>query len=188
MQGAITHEAISAVDLAAGRFDGARVVIGLIDWQSLERQPIYRGTIGAVSEEAKGFTAELQSRKVELLRDPVPRTSPTCRANFCGTGCGLSAVKYSREVAVTLHELETNSVIISYVGNLQNLVGGSLRWLDGPYAGLRMGVLAVQGNTLVLEVPIDVQIAAGVRAVVRDRGGARGEYVSGISRASLCRV
>lgn len=31
VQGAITHEAIAAADLAAGRFDGARVMIGLVD-------------------------------------------------------------------------------------------------------------------------------------------------------------
>jgi uncharacterized phage protein (TIGR02218 family) len=144
------------------------VVIGLVDWQTLERQVIYRGTIGAVTEEAKGFTAELQSRKVELQRDPVPRTSPTCRAQFCGLGCGLSAAKYSREVVVTAHGLATNSVTIAYDANLQNLVGGALRWMDGAYAGLRMGVLAVQGNALVLDVPIDVQLPVGLRAIVRE--------------------
>lgn len=41
---------------------------------------IYRGTIGSVAEEAGGFTAALVSRKAELGRDPVPRTSPSCRA------------------------------------------------------------------------------------------------------------
>ena len=39
MDGAITHDAISAVDLEAGRFDGAGVTIGSIDWQSGEARP-----------------------------------------------------------------------------------------------------------------------------------------------------
>ena len=32
VQGAITHDAIAPEDLAAGRYDGATVVIGLVDW------------------------------------------------------------------------------------------------------------------------------------------------------------
>jgi hypothetical protein len=42
-----------------------------------------------------GFVAKLQSRKAELLRDPVPRTSPTCRADFCGKGCALSVAGFT---------------------------------------------------------------------------------------------
>jgi hypothetical protein len=72
--GALSHDSIDAADLSAGRFDGARVLIGLIDWENDESHVLYRGAIGSVLEESGKFTAELQSRKAELQRDPVPRT------------------------------------------------------------------------------------------------------------------
>ena len=49
VEGALSHESISASDLAIGRFDGAAVQIGVVDWASLESAVLYRGTIGAVS-------------------------------------------------------------------------------------------------------------------------------------------
>lgn len=89
VQGALSHESISALDLSEGRFDGAVVMIGMVDWETLETEALYRGTIGTVSQQDASFTAELVSRKAELLRDPVPRTSPTCRAALCGPGCDI---------------------------------------------------------------------------------------------------
>jgi uncharacterized phage protein (TIGR02218 family) len=98
VDGALSHDSIDAFDLAIGRFDGARVLIGVVDWESLERHVIYRGSIGTVSEEAGTFTADLVSRKAELARDPVPRTSPSCRAVFCGPGCALHPCRNDRQL------------------------------------------------------------------------------------------
>lgn len=100
VEGALSHQSISASDIAAGRFDGARVAIGVVDWQSLERHVLYRGAIGQLEEEDGKFNAELVSRKAELQFDPVPRTSPTCRAHFCGPGCGLSAQRFEQETTL----------------------------------------------------------------------------------------
>ena len=168
VQGALSHEAISQVDLAAGRYDGASVVIGLVDWQSLERKAIYGGTIGSVSQEAGDFTAELQSRKADLQRDPVPRTSPSCRAAFCGLGCGLSAARFTHE-AVLIEQLgDGNAVSMACGVAPAALVGGMLRWLDGHYAGLEMGIVAVESDALILDSPIDVALPVGLRALVQE--------------------
>ncbi|MFX5705266.1 DUF2163 domain-containing protein, partial [Acinetobacter baumannii] len=59
--GALAHDSINEADLAAGRFDGAAVRMGLIDWQSLDHALLYAGTIGSVGHEGSGFTAELRS-------------------------------------------------------------------------------------------------------------------------------
>ena len=166
--GAISHEAIAAADLAAGRFDGARVVIGLVDWETLERQSLYRGSIGAVSEEAGTFTTELQSRKSELQRDPVPRTSPSCRAVFCGPGCGLSGAMFTHEAVVVAHDAGANAVRVECAVGPATLMGGVLRWLDGPYAGIAAGVGAVADGALVLDMPLDVNIVSGTRVLVRE--------------------
>lgn len=166
--GAITHDAITAADLGSGRFDGARVTIGLVDWETLERTALYRGTIGTVGEEAGTFSAQLQSRKAELLRDPVPRVSPSCRAVFCGPGCNLSGARFSHEVVVATDVATGEGVEVAAEVAIGALAGGNLRWLDGPYAGLATTVLATRENRLLLDMPLDTAVPAGVRAAVRE--------------------
>lgn len=163
VQGALSHESIEANDLALGRFDGARVLIGLIDWDSLESHVLYRGAIGTVSEEAGGFTATLQSRKAELLRDPVPRTSPSCRAVFCGPGCQLSIARYSHEAVLVSHSQTAGTISVTSPALSSALVGGSARWLDGPAAGIEMGIVSASGGTLSLDQDLDATPPIGTR-------------------------
>jgi uncharacterized phage protein (TIGR02218 family) len=164
--GALSHDSIAAADLAEGRFDGARVLVGLVDWESLESEVIYAGTIGAVSGEAGRFTAELLSRKAELLVDPIPRTSPSCRAEFCGPGCMLSAAKFTHEAVLTAHDAEANTVTVVCAAAGELLESGTLRWVDGPHAGRAMGVLAGSGATLTLDTALAATLAPGLRATV----------------------
>jgi uncharacterized phage protein (TIGR02218 family) len=169
VQGALSHDSISASDLASGRFDSARVLIGLVDWENLERHVIYRGTIGTVSEEAGGFTAALESRKAELGRDPVLRTSPSCRAVFCGPGCTLSPARYTHEGLLSGFDVAANAAAVTSTASTANLVGGTLRWCDGPYAGQSAGIIASTGaGGLVLDIPIDQVPPPGARVLLRE--------------------
>lgn len=168
MEGVLSHGSITSADLASGRFDGARVLIGIIDWESGETQVLYRGTIGMVSEEDGKFTAELQSRKAELLRDPIPRTSPNCRAEFCGPGCGLSSARFTHEAVLVSRDVDANSVTVASTAHGPDLAGGSLRWLDGPHAGRPMNIVAADGLSLTLDTQIDIGVAEGTRAMLRE--------------------
>jgi uncharacterized phage protein (TIGR02218 family) len=168
VQGAISHEAISRFDLQAGRYDSAVVVVGVVDWQSLEHQRVYRGSMGTTSEDADGFVAELQSRKAELARDPVPRTSPTCRADFCGKACGLSGWRFEHEGLLTAHDQPANSVMVAGAASAEAVLGGLLRWMDGPYAGMAMGIIGLKDGALLLDQPLDVALSAGLRVILRE--------------------
>lgn len=168
VEGALSHDSIRSADLAQGRFDGARVLIGVVDWESRERQVLYRGTIGTVSEQAGTFTAALQSRKIELQRDPVPRTSPSCRAVFCGPGCTLSPPRFSHDGVVTAFSLATNAAAVTAPVAAAELVGGTLRWLDGPHAGQTQGIAGIAGGALVLDSPLDQAPPAGSRVLLRE--------------------
>lgn len=168
VQGALSHDAISAADLAAGRFDGAGVEIGVVDWENLERAVLYRGEIGGVSEEAGSFSAELRSAKAALEADTVPRTSPTCRARFCGPGCTLSAAKYTHEAVVTAIDFTANRVVFTGEPAADAMRDGSLRWLDGPHAGLAMEVVAADASGLVLDLELDPALQPGARARLRE--------------------
>ncbi|MCB2060939.1 MAG: DUF2163 domain-containing protein [Novosphingobium sp.] len=168
VHGALTHEAISASDLAEGRFDGAQVRIGLVDWETGEHEILYRGAIGNVTEEDSRFTAELVSRKADLLLDPVPRTSPACRAVFCGPGCNLNGVAYTHEATVAAIDFDANALMLDTAAAPGDLVGGLLRWLEGPHAGTAMRILAEAAGGLVLDTPLDGSLAAGLGVVVRE--------------------
>ncbi len=168
VEGALSHDAISAADLAAGRFDGAELRAGLVDWESGARDYLYRGAIGGVTQEEGRFTAELASAKAALLADPIPRTSPACRAAFCGPGCNLSPAAFTHEAALGGSDPLANTVTLVTTAAPANLVGGTLRWLDGPHAGSAMTIMLAQDDALVLDTPIAAGLAPGLRAMVRE--------------------
>lgn len=168
VQGALAHDAISEVDLSAGRFDGARIAIGLVDWESLEAATLYHGEIGTISEDSGTFSAELQSSKTALQQDVVPRTSPTCRARFCGPGCNLNPARFVHERACDLVDLPNNVVRFGIDPSPTMMLDGSLRWIDGPHAGLEMHVVHVVGDGLLLDQPLDAALAVGTRALLRE--------------------
>lgn len=168
VEGALSHDVIAAADLAAGRFDGATVRVGLIDWESGAHEHLFRGRIGSVVEEEGRFTAELASRKAELLRDPVPRTSPACRARFCGPGCALSPVPFTHEATLTGIDTAANAIALATAAAPVDLVGGFVRWLDGLHAGVTMTVMQAGDDGLVLDTPLDPALAPGLRLIVRE--------------------
>ena len=167
MQGALSHESISSHDLAAGRYDGARFVVGVVDWETREFAVLYHGEAGAISEEDGGFSAEVQSAKSALLVDTIPRTSPTCRARFCGPRCTLNPAKYSREAVCSSVDIDTGAVTFSGVPDAGIYADGSLRWIDGPHAGIAMEVMRTSGATLTLDRELDGEVA-GCRALLRE--------------------
>lgn len=168
VQGALTHDAITAEDLASGRYDGSGVEIGIVDWENLERTSLYNGEIGIISSEATGFEAELRSAKSDLERDPVPRTSPTCRARFCGPGCTLSANRFTHEAILT--QLDPISGRVGFHGAPvpADMLDGLVRWIDGPQAGVEMRVLDANENGLLLDMTYSSELQPGTRALLRE--------------------
>jgi uncharacterized phage protein (TIGR02218 family) len=140
----------------------------VVDWESLERHVIYRGSIGTVNEEAGTFTADLVSRKAELARDPVPRTSPSCRAVFCGPGCTLSAARFTHAGTTGSFDVGSNAITVSTSASSATLDGGSLRWLDGPFAGQTTDIVGLDAGRLVLSTPLDTAPPAGTRIELRE--------------------
>lgn len=164
VEGALAHDCIAEADLAAGRYDGAEIVIGAVDWETLEHAVVFNGTIESVSREGKAFTAELASAKAALAIDPVPRSSPTCRARFCGPGCTLSPARFTRRVAVSA--VAAGRVAFSGLAPAF-YTGGDLRWLDGPLAGLSATVLVADESGVLLDRPVG-GVEPGMRALLRE--------------------
>ncbi|MDZ4308364.1 DUF2163 domain-containing protein [Allopontixanthobacter sp.] len=165
--GALGHDSISAADLALGRFDNAQVQIGAVDWETLEFAALYNGSIRTVSAEGGSFSAELRSAKSELELDFIPRTSPTCRAQFCGKGCTLSLARFAHEAALGELDLAANTVRFEGI-DAPLFAEGEIRWVDGPQAGVRMLVIEVKSGGLALDVPLDPGLAPGTRAILTE--------------------
>jgi len=168
VDGALSHDAISAADLAAGRFDGAAVMLGVVDWESGESAVLYRGEIGALSHEGAGFSAELVSAKAQLEIDPVPRTSPTCRAAFCGPGCTLSPPRFTHDLRLAAVDFAANAVVPQGGPGAAAFVDGTLRWLGGSAAGQSTPVAALSNGALVLEDELPADAAAGMLVRLRE--------------------
>lgn len=153
VEGALTHDAIAASALADGLFDGAQVEIGAVDWETLEHQPIYAGELGRITEDRGSFSAELRSAKSLLERELVPRTSPTCRAQFCGPGCGLSAARFTHRAETASVDPDGNRVTISGIAH-QLFHDGLLRFCEGPQSGLVFSIIEATEGGLMLDRPL----------------------------------
>jgi uncharacterized phage protein (TIGR02218 family) len=168
VDGALSHDAISPADLAAGRFDGAGIEIGAVDWETLDAEVLYRGELGTISHESGRFSAELLSAKAALGIDPIPYTSPTCRASFCGPGCTLSAARFTREAQASAIDLAANRVAFAGGPPPADMRDGFVRWIDGPQAGIWMEVVSADDAGLTLDIALDPTLAAGTRALLRE--------------------
>lgn len=150
VEGALTHGSISEADLSAGLYDEAGIAIGAVDWESLDHEVLYSGQIGRVEDDRRSFSAQLRSAKYILNQDIVPRTSPTCRAVFCGRGCSLSASQFTSRQTLVSFDVDANRIEIAYPMGFE-AIDGRVRLLDGPQTGMVFGVINVEGRWLTLD-------------------------------------
>jgi len=167
VEGVLSHDSIRAEDLAAGLFDQAAIEIGIVDWESLDFHSLYAGQLGLVESNDRSFAAQLHSAKQMLDRDIVPRTSPTCRATFCGPGCGLSATHFTSTQVLSEIDLDRNRVRFDGLGS-SNCIDGRVRFLDGPQTGLSFGVVAADLEWVTLDRPLAQGTPLGTRAEIRE--------------------
>lgn len=166
-EGALSHDSIRAEDLAAGLYDEAAIEIGAIDWSSLEHHTLYSGQLGQIEDNEHQFSAELRSAKHLLEQDLVPRTSPTCRAEFCGRGCGLSSPRYTTHAQLAEIDLDFNRVRFEGIDTAL-FSEGQLRFYGGPQTGLVFGIVDADANWLAVDRPLVRGTAPGTRAELRE--------------------
>jgi uncharacterized phage protein (TIGR02218 family) len=98
--GALSSDAITEADIEAGRYDGARVTMWLVNWADVaERALRFRGTLGEIRRGGGAFRAELRGL-TEPLNRPLGRLYQSgCPALLGDAACGvdLSAAGYRLE-------------------------------------------------------------------------------------------
>lgn len=137
--GALSDAGVTEADILAGRFDGARVAVWLVNWAAPEERALrFAGTIGEVVRSGGAFRAELRGLSEALNQAQGRVYQKPCGAVLGDAACGvdLDAPGYAAE-----------AVVVAGEGSLLRLSGlagyqegwferGRLRGLSGAASGL----------------------------------------------------
>ncbi len=185
--GVLSHDAIRAEDIRAGRYDGAEVAIWQVNWADVDaRRAMFRGTLGEITETGGAFEAELRGLS-EALGAPQGRVYQ----KGCSAVLGDGACRVDLDVAGYSAEAEVVGVDADRVLRFAPLEGFDLRWfergrvsvLDGAAEGLEGIVKADRW----LEDAREIELWQGLRAEVAV--GDRVRLEAGCDkRAETCRL
>ncbi|MBS0479050.1 MAG: DUF2163 domain-containing protein [Proteobacteria bacterium] len=153
VSGALGGAAIAEADLIAGRWDGARVAVRAVDWDTgASIAELGEGRIGQVELRDGAFTAELAGIAAALDRPVCEATSPECRAELGDARCRAPMAARRRFARVTA---SADAVLtVDAAEPSTNAYGdGLVRWIGGGNSGLESAVAASDGATLTLRAP-----------------------------------
>jgi uncharacterized phage protein (TIGR02218 family) len=165
--GALSHDLIADDDLKAGRFDGARLTLSLVDWSAPEAGTVllFTGTIGDIGVGERSFEAVVDPPTRALDRDVIELTSPECRAAFGDRRCQMDLSR--RQQTVVIAGAEGGRVYVEEALAGGAFAYGRMRMVSGRMAGQDVGVLRSGADWLELAEGAAL-IAAGDRGVLTE--------------------
>lgn len=142
--GALRSERISPADIAAGRYDHARVEVFAVNWQvPAERLLIRAGTIGEVVSEDGAFRAEIRG-PAAVLDEPQGRIfRANCDADLGDARCGvdLSAAAWSASATILAlgdaRRFMVSGIDAFAAGFFER---GRVRFMGGPLSGFESAI------------------------------------------------
>ncbi|MBX9710093.1 MAG: DUF2163 domain-containing protein [Xanthobacteraceae bacterium] len=144
ISGALADDSLSEADLAAGRYDVARVDTWLVDWSDPSLKVlIARSTLGEVKREGEAFTAELRCLADSLSQDSGRLYTARCNADLGDARCTIDLAATGRHGAGSVTRVDSTSVVI--VDGLSFFAegvftAGRLVWTGGANAGLAIEI------------------------------------------------
>lgn len=162
VEGVLSNAALSAHDLEARRWDGARVALFMVDWEDPDgaQVALVGGGLGPVSLKDGAFAAELIGAADALSAPVCPETSPECRAELGDRSCRVDLA--GRREHFRIVEVSDERVTFDRDVNDRFMLGEACV-LDGANGGWRSRVVGIEGATIVLrEVPSFI-LPAGCR-------------------------
>lgn len=162
IEGALTSDAITAMDLKIGRWDGAVVLVFMVDWEDPDGESLMlaRGELGEVSIKGDAFEAELRGPTAALDHPATEQTSPECRARLGDKRCRIDLARLTRiariATVVSENEFETDTSAADDVWRY-----GRLRWLTGANSGLEGAIMSSTGALIKLREPPVAASASG---------------------------
>ncbi|TPW29439.1 DUF2163 domain-containing protein [Martelella alba] len=144
--GGFSSEAISEEDLAAGRYEGARVEYFVVNWQAPSAfQLLSVQEIGDVRREAGAFRAELRSLTHKLSQPKGRSFARRCDAKLGDQRCGVdaSSTDYSASGTIT-QVLADNRLLLTLEQSFEDgfFAFGTMMFTSGALSGLSVDVEA----------------------------------------------
>jgi uncharacterized phage protein (TIGR02218 family) len=162
VDGFLDDEALKPEDLTAGRFDGARIDIMMVNWANLAHGHVLlrRGWLGEVKRADQRFSAEVRG-----IANRLQQTSGKLYSRLCRTDLG------SAECTVDLAPL-TDTLTISAVASGDTFTVptarssgfytfGTCTFLTGANAGAAIEILSHVGLSVTLFTPMPRPMAIG---------------------------
>lgn len=157
-QGALSDEAITAADLAAGRWDGADMRLWEVDWSApANRRLVFRGSLGEVTLQGGAYRAEIRGL-AEALNRPMGRVYHARCSALLGDGeCRFNLGREGYRAEGRITAVDEGGARLTLADVPAHAAGwfdhGAVAFLDGAAAGLTGAV------------KIDAVPRAGARAV-----------------------
>ncbi len=166
IEGALNDAALSADDLAAGRYDGARVEVFRVNWAAPDQRALLKtGVIGEISRAGEAFKAELRGLS-SVLDQPAGRVfQRLCDVNLGSAKCGvdLDDPAYKTTGAVTALR-DDQSFIASGFAAFEDrwFDHGLLSWTTGANAGASAHIKSqTAAGAVALWLPAGASLAIG---------------------------
>lgn len=168
--GALSADAITAADLALGRYDGASVLLFMVDWRDPGggAQRLAQGTLGSVeagSGPDASFSASLRGPTAALAVTRIETYSPECRAALGDWRCRVAMRGRRLRGMVVASDGDRISVTGVSAARAADFAAGGVRVLSGSLAGIERRILAIEEAMLRLDAPLGVPVGALVELV-----------------------
>lgn len=169
LEGALTSDALSTQDLAAGLYDGADVSLWRVNWANVsERLLVKKGSIGDITREGKRFRAEMRGLSHHLSRRVGRVYQRHCDAILGDGRCGvdLTASEYAG-TGIVAALLDSGRFIATGLEGFDAdwFAHGVLTWVSGLNAGatahIKAHAVGASGASLSLWLPTGASIAIG---------------------------
>ncbi|WP_412562798.1 DUF2163 domain-containing protein [Thalassobius sp. MITS945101] len=167
--GGLSAAAISEADIAAGRYDGAKVTCWLVNWAAPEQRAVlFRGTLGQLERSGGAFKAELRGL-TDQLNEPMGRSyQAPCGAVLGDADCGvnLNGAGYRTEQPVA-EVISASELNFAAFGGFEAgwFSRGRLEVLTGAAVGLRAPVKLDEqidsGRRITLWEPLRAELLPG---------------------------
>jgi uncharacterized phage protein (TIGR02218 family) len=162
VEGFLDDDALTAEDLSAGLFDGARIDIFLVNWADLSqgRLLLRRGWLGEVKRADNRFSAEIRGIANRLQQSAGKLYSRLCRTDLGSAECKVALAPLTDVLAVTAVAAgDTFTVATGRPSGFYTF--GVCTFLTGANAGASSEVLQHNGQSVQLFTPMPRPIAIG---------------------------
>ncbi|MFN4057503.1 MAG: DUF2163 domain-containing protein [Roseinatronobacter sp.] len=136
--GALSAASLSETDILAGRYDGAQVTIWRVNWAVPDqREILFRGTIGEITQSGGAFKAELRGLSEALNQTGGRVFHASCAAVLGDSACGVNIGAPGRSVLGGVVAVNGAEIVLNMGGQATGyFTHGEVTVLTGAAKGL----------------------------------------------------